>query len=252
MKFISTLVLLLLVSTTAFAAPVADAGPDQNGVLKGTTVNLDGSGSTDALTYAWTLPTSPVGSSASLSGANTVSPSFVADEAGTYVAELIVNDGTTDSAPDTVTITVVNQAPVLASIGNQSVNEGGSLNVPLSATDDDGDTLTFTASGLPGFCSLTDTGDLDCSPGFNAAAGSPYSVTVTVSDGNPADNDSETFNIVVGDVNQAPVLASIGAELLQPDGHHRSYRQPAMHAGLRRRRQLPGRDRHGQGQWYAG
>ena len=31
-------------------------------------------------------------------------PTFVADKAGTYVAQLIVNDGTIDSLPSTVTI----------------------------------------------------------------------------------------------------------------------------------------------------
>ena len=103
---------------------------------------------------------------------------------------------------------------MLAPIGNQSVDEGATLNVPLTASDaDTGDTLTFTASGLPSFCSLTDTtgptGNLQCTPGFDDAGTYP-GATVTVSDGNPADNDAETFSISVGDVNQAPVLASIG------------------------------------------
>jgi hypothetical protein len=88
--------------------PAAAAGPNQDLAI-GESVDLDGNGSTDAdgddLTYRWTLTTVPSGSDASLDDPTTPTPSFVADLAGTYVANLVVNDGTTDSPPDTVTIT---------------------------------------------------------------------------------------------------------------------------------------------------
>ena len=75
----------------------------------GDTVQLDGSGSSDPendlLAYAWTL-SAPDGSSATLSDANIVNPTFAADVDGEYVATLEVNDGTSDSAPDTVEIAV--------------------------------------------------------------------------------------------------------------------------------------------------
>ena len=88
-------------------APSADAGADQN-VPTGATVQLDGSASSDPesdpLTYSWSL-TTPAGSTASLSDANIVNPTFVADVDGDYVTTLVVNDGTSDSAPDSATIT---------------------------------------------------------------------------------------------------------------------------------------------------
>ena len=90
--------------------PVADAGPDQE-VEVGEVVTLDGSGSFDVngntLTYAWTLTSKPESSTATLTGATTVSPTFTPDLAGTYVVSLVVNDGTVNSAADTVTITAV-------------------------------------------------------------------------------------------------------------------------------------------------
>ena len=92
--------------------PVADAGEDQT-VSVGSTVTLDGSGSTDAdgdaLLYAWEQVR---GSQVSLNGQESASPSFVAGEEGSYTFALTVSDGT-DSASDTVAV-VVEAVPVLA------------------------------------------------------------------------------------------------------------------------------------------
>src|SRR5262249_28783518 len=93
--------------STGQTAPVANAGPNQTLAL-GSRAVLNGSASTSVdgrtLTYSWALLTRPPGSAAALSGANSVSPSFIVDVAGTYVAQLIVNDGLA-SAPSTVSVT---------------------------------------------------------------------------------------------------------------------------------------------------
>ena len=94
--------------STMNSAPVANAGPDQT-VLVGATVQLDGSASSDVdgnpLTYAWSIISKPAGSSAALSNPTIVNPDVHGGCLGTYVVQLIVNDGTVNSAPDTVTIT---------------------------------------------------------------------------------------------------------------------------------------------------
>jgi hypothetical protein len=96
-----------VIITSDNVAPVANAGPDQLGLLPGV-VTLDGSGSSDPngdpLTYSWSL-TPPAGSAAVLSSTTSVSPTFTVDLPGDYVVELIVNDGTVDSLPDSVTVT---------------------------------------------------------------------------------------------------------------------------------------------------
>jgi len=96
--------------TTLNSKPVAEAGPEQT-VTVGAQVTLDGSGSNDAddnpLTYAWSFTSVPDTSTAVLADPLTVSPSFTADVLGLYVAQLIVNDGTVDSDPDTVNIVAV-------------------------------------------------------------------------------------------------------------------------------------------------
>lgn len=87
-------------------APVANAGADQ-APLVGSSVTLPGSGSDangDPLTFRWSLLSIPAGSTAALMGAATDTAGFTADTSGTYVAQLIVNDGIVDSAPDTVTV----------------------------------------------------------------------------------------------------------------------------------------------------
>ena len=76
------LAVLLLSTEAAAQAPVANAGPDQT-VAVGALVHLTGSGSTDPngipLTFSWSLTTRPSGSTAVLSSATTVNPTFVAD-----------------------------------------------------------------------------------------------------------------------------------------------------------------------------
>lgn len=90
------------------SAPVADAGTDGN-IDTGQATILNGSGSSDpdsdTLTYSWSFTSVPSGSSASFVDATVENPTFTPDLDGTYVIQLIVNDGTENSAPDTVTKT---------------------------------------------------------------------------------------------------------------------------------------------------
>jgi hypothetical protein len=91
-----------------------------------------------------------------------------------------------------------NQPPVLAPVADVTVPEGGIGTVTITASDPDGDDLTFTLSGEPAFAALVDHGDgtatLSLTPGFDDAGVYP-GVTVTVSDS--IDSDSETFTITI-------------------------------------------------------
>lgn len=88
--------------------PVAVAGENQT-VFVGDVVTLDGSNSNDPdedpLTHFWTIVTRPENSTTQLSDASTENPTFTPDISGNYIIQLIVNDGTDDSAPAQVTIT---------------------------------------------------------------------------------------------------------------------------------------------------
>src|SRR5262249_54363978 len=104
-----------VVISTGNSAPVANAGPDQTGVL-GQLMHLDGTGSTDVdgnpLTFAWSFVQRPAGSTATLSNPTAMKPTFTVDRRGTYRVQLVVNDGLVDSAPDFIDVVVGNTAPV--------------------------------------------------------------------------------------------------------------------------------------------
>jgi len=88
-------------------APIADAGYDQT-VSVGDTVQLNGGGSSDpdgdALNFRWRIQTSPSSSSAALDDPTSPLPRFLADRAGAYVIELVVDDGEYSSSPAIVRV----------------------------------------------------------------------------------------------------------------------------------------------------
>ena len=140
---------IVTVIVAANAAPVADAGADQLGVLAGESVTLDATGSTDGdndtLTYAWTQTGGP---SVTLTGANTATPSFTApaytdDELLTF--QVTVTDTAPESDTDTVDIEILeNQGPVAdAPTPITGVKSGETVDLAASATDREGNTITY-------------------------------------------------------------------------------------------------------------
>jgi hypothetical protein len=93
-------------------APIANAGSNQSAVV-GATVTLNGSKSTEtdgeALTYKWSLVSAPSGGKPMILNPTAQSASFVPDLPGTFVVQLIVNDGFLKSLPATAEIVAVSQ-----------------------------------------------------------------------------------------------------------------------------------------------
>ncbi len=106
----------------------------------------------------------------------------------------------------TITIVNVNDAPVLATIGAKSVKNTGTLSFTPTATDEDGDTLTWSlGTGAPSWVSIvTTSGEVTLIPTTATAPGT-YSAQVCVSDG--ALSDCETITITVTD-GEAPTIVS--------------------------------------------
>ena len=168
--------------------PLADAGLPQS-AFRDDVVSLDGSASSDPdgdpLTFSWTL-TPPAGSAAALSDATAVKPSFTVDLLGDYAAELTVNDGFEDSAPDAVTISTSNAAPVADAGPDQAITLVGTT-VTLDGSmsfDPEGDAFTFawTLTSWPTGSAAALSDSSIVKPTFVADVNGTYEITLVVTD----------------------------------------------------------------------
>ncbi len=204
---------------TPNVAPVADAGPDQEAGV-GSTIYLDGSAShdedEDPLIYRWAIVEAPAGSTAALWNASSATVSFVADVAGAYRIELVVNDGTVDSEPDEVTVTATagptNHAPEADAGMDQTVYVGAAVALDGShSTDADGEPLAYAWSmiaGPDGSVAVLNGGDT-VSPDFVPDVAGTYVIQLIVSDGI---DDSEPDTVAITAVSSsAPVILVEGA-----------------------------------------
>ena len=155
--------------------PLANAGPDQT-VNENTLVTLNGTGSLDpdldALSYSWTQIAGP---GVALTGGTTANPTFttpsVVGGGTTITFRLIVSDGQASSAPDTVSIHVLdtNDPPVctLAQPSVASLWPPNHTMVPVSiqgVTDPNNEAVTFTFPAVTQDEPINGLGDGDTSP----------------------------------------------------------------------------------------
>ena len=126
-------------------------------------------------------------------------PSY--DDAGTYYIDFGVSDikGGTDN--ETVRITVnnnTNTAPVLEEIGDRSVSENSMLAFAISATDPDGDALTYSASSNlpPGATFDPSTRKFAWTPAFEQASIYP-DMHFAITDGELTDFEDIPITITV-------------------------------------------------------
>jgi hypothetical protein len=165
----------------------------------------------------------PNGSTAAFSSTSIVNPTFMPDVAGVYLLSLVVNDGSGNSTPSTVTVTVAkaNSVPVANAGNNQNVSVGSLVTLDGSKSSDaDNDLLTYqwnivskpagsTYSSLSGnVVNPTFTPDLTGTYVFNLFVNDGYvnsaasSVTITVNKANsiPVANAGTAQNVVAGSI----------------------------------------------------
>lgn len=105
-----------------------------------------------------------------------------------------------DSAPVNPPTSSGNAAPTITGTPGSTVVAGQAYSFQPSASDPDGDPLTFTAANLPGWATFnTTTGRISGTP-TAAQVGSYANVSITVSDGT-ANASIGPFTITVSDVN---------------------------------------------------
>src|SRR4051794_9168387 len=96
------------------------------------------------MTHQWPLTGRPAGSNATVTNPTSVTPTVTLDKPGNYTGQLVVSDGTVNSAPDTVVISTVNSTPVAHAGPDQTHFVGDTVQLDGSSSSDvDGDPLTY-------------------------------------------------------------------------------------------------------------
>jgi len=171
--------------------PTANAGPDRT-IGPGGTIQLDGNASSDPegqpLTYSWSVAAKPAGSTAELTNATSVNPTFHPDKGGQYTIRLTVSDGRHTSAPAEVRITVTNTRPTAIITYQQQTEDIVSVPIQLDgagSSDLDGQALTYkwTFVSKPAGSAAQFSDASIVSPSFVPDLPGDYTVQLVVNDG---------------------------------------------------------------------
>ncbi len=186
--------------TYSASSQAVSASEDAAKVIAVAATDVEG----DALTYT---------AGAASNGTVTVSGSTAtytpnANFNGTDSFVVTVSDGKGGTATQTINVTVaaVNDAPAYAAASQAvSTDEDMSKSVSLAATDVEGDALTYTAGAASNGTVTVSGSTATYTP--NANFNGTDSFVVTVSDGKGG-TATQTINVTVAAVNDAPVIAS--------------------------------------------
>lgn len=141
-------------------------------------------------------------------------------QAGVHNITVRVTDRLGGQDFETIKVTVTgvgNAAPVLAAIGNKTINEGTALGFTATATDADaGQTKTFSLdAGNPAGSSINSSSGVFAWTPTEAQGPGSYPITIRVTDnGSPVSNDFETITVAVNEINVAPVLSAIANQTI--------------------------------------
>ena len=211
---------LLVTVTWVNDPPVADAGPDQT-VGEGANVTLDGSNSSDPdgnlASYAWAQKT---GTTVILSDPSAASPTFTSPVLGSggesLTFELTVTDSLGQPSVDTciVNVTTGNKSPVADAGIDQTVDEGSSVTLDGSNSNDpDGVIGTFQwiqTGGTPVVLSDATAAKPTFTAPDVAGGGSALTFKLTVTDDGGLQS-SDTCIINISWVNLTPI-ANAGSD----------------------------------------
>ena len=135
------------------------------------------------------------------------------EDAGSYTLIFTATDdgSPSETATKTVTLTVgnVNHPPVFednAPALTYATLEGRTISFEVSATDPDGDGVSFDVTGLPDGADFSD-GVFTWATDFEDA-GSYTPIFTATDDGSPSETATKTVTLTVGNVNCAPVFDS--------------------------------------------
>ena len=192
-----------LIAPQFFSVPVTSV--DENAVYNYSIVVID----LEPLdTVTITAPTLPAWLTFTDNGNRTATLTGVPTQAqvGAHSVVLQASDGVNTAQQSfTITVSNVNEAPTFTSTPSTTGSEGSPYSYTMTASDADGNSLTFAAPTLPAWLSFNGTNTISGTP-LQAQVG-PHNVVVTVSDGT-APAVQQSFTITVSNVNDAPAFTS--------------------------------------------
>lgn len=212
----------------SFTFTVVNAAPVLNGSIPNKTVSVGQKFSLNISNYfsdpegqklSYTLTSGPSYLSINASGVISGTPSAPVTAKVTVQA----SDGE-KTVSDSFTLTVSNPSPVASDIPNQTFTAGDSVNVNVGAyfKDPNGDSLTFSASGLPGSNQIQVTAKGIMSGSATTTDAGTYSVTVTANDG--SSTAKNTFILTINKkANTPPKLTKSGGNATVTEGDSVSY-----------------------------
>ncbi len=206
-----SIALSLTQNRTPVLATVADQTLDEGQTLSLTLSGTDADLPAQSLTFY--LISGPTGMAVTSAGVLTWTPSE-SQGPSTNAVSVALSDGTTSASRSfTVTVRELNAAPLLASVADQTIDEGQTLSLTLSGTDADlpAQTLTFSLISGPTGMAVTSAGVLTWTPSESQGP-STNAISVALSDGTTS--TSRSFTVIVREVNAAPVLATIDNQTL--------------------------------------
>ncbi|WP_444994436.1 putative Ig domain-containing protein [Aliikangiella sp. IMCC44359] len=159
----------------------------------------------DTLTYSATIL--PEGMTISVSGLINWIPTSL--QIGSHSVNVVVTDagGLTDSQSFNLVVNDINEAPAITSTPIEVANENSVYIYQVEASDPDvNDTLTYSATSLPdGMTVDPSTGLINWTPSTAQIGSHPIVIVVTDSMGL---SDTQNFDLVVSNVNDAPFITS--------------------------------------------
>ncbi len=141
-------------------------------------------------------------------------------QAGSYQVRIIANSLTlADTELVNIAVTGSDLPPVITPVPPQTIAEGGTLGVRVTATDPNGDAITLIAQQLPPNASFVDStggrGGLVFNPDFTQAG----SYTVRIIANSTTLVDTELVSITVTNTDRAPVITPVAPQTVVEGGN---------------------------------
>ncbi|WP_391856880.1 Ig-like domain-containing protein [Vibrio cidicii] len=201
------------VNDTPTATDVSATGEEETPL----TITLNGS-DVESSSLSYHVATAPVNGSVTITGNQAVytgNSNFFGQDSFTYR----VSDGelTSEAALVTITLSNVNDAPVISGSPSTQVDEDSAYQfVPQASDNDPADTLTYSIANKPSWATFdTATGALSGTPS-NSDVGTHAGIVISVSDGRVSAS-LPAFAITVNNVNDAPVISGSPATQVNED-----------------------------------